>query len=280
MPKAVSGKVYLVGAGPGDPGLLTLKGKRCLEEAHVILYDRLVNEEILSFASPAAELIYCGKKAGGHSLLQRKIETVMIKQAAEGKIVVRLKGGDPFIFGRGSGEAEALRSAGIPYEVVPGVSSAIAAPAYAGIPLTHREYSSSVAIVTGHQACGGKGAVKWEQLGEAVDTLAILMGFANLRQNMNRLIESGCDPERPVALIRWATRPSQKVLVGTVMTIADMAEQHSFKAPAVIVVGNVVRLMDKARRVEKVLGSKRLDRSEASMASVKESFPIDCFPLA
>lgn len=245
MAGPILGKVYLVGAGPGDPDLLTLKGKRCLEDAEVILYDRLVDESILDFASAAAELIYCGKGAGNHSIPQREIEGIMMGRAREGRTVVRLKGGDPFIFGRGGEEAEALTTAGIPFEVVPGVSSAVAVPAYAGIPLTHRDYASSVAIVTGHKCCSGWGKVRWRELARAVDTLVILMGLEGLRENMSRLIEGGCNPERPVALIRWGTRASQEILAGTVGTIADMAEQKNFRPPVVIVVGDVVRMTGK-----------------------------------
>lgn len=236
------GKVYLVGAGPGDPGLLTLKGKSCLEKADVVLYDRLVDASILDFSSRDAELICVGKEPTRHSLRQREIESLMISRARAGKIVVRLKGGDPFIFGRGGEEAEALRRAGIPFEVVPGVSSAVAVPAYAGIPLTHRDYASSVAIVTGHKACGAKADVKWERLAGAVDTLVILMGLGNLRENMSRLMEGGCDPETPVAMVRWGTRPCQEALVGTVSTVADVAEEQKFRSPVVIIVGEVVRL--------------------------------------
>jgi uroporphyrinogen III methyltransferase / synthase len=236
------GTVYLVGAGPGDPDLLTLKGKNCLEQAEVILYDRLVSTELLKHAAESAELIYVGKQAGKHCAKQRAIEELLIRKAREGKIVVRLKGGDPFVFGRGGEEAAALKRAGIPYEIVPGVSSAMAAPAYAGIPVTHRSYASSVAIVTGHKASSSGGQVKWGEIARSVDTLVILMGLHNLREIMNRLLESGCDPQRPVALIHSATRPSQESLLGTVQTIADLAEQAKFKSPTVIVVGEVVRL--------------------------------------
>lgn len=246
MVKAVFGKVYLVGAGPGDPGLLTLKGKRCLEEAQVILYDRLVNAEILDFASPDAELIYCGKESDHHCLPQRDIEAIMMDRARQGKIVIRLKGGDPFVFGRGGEEAEALERAGIPFEVVPGVSSATAVPAYAGIPLTHRDCASSVAIVTGHKSCTGGGEVRWPALARAVDTLVILMGLGNLRENMSRLIEGGCSPARPAALVRWGTYASQQSLVGTVGTIADMVAENNFGPPAVIVIGEVVRFGNRA----------------------------------
>ncbi len=244
MAKPILGKVYLVGAGPGDPDLLTLKGKRCLENAEVILYDHLVSEALLSYAAPGAELIYSGKEAGNHCIPQREIEGLMIRGAREGKVVVRLKGGDPFIFGRGGEEAEALAKAGISFEVVPGVSSAIAAPAYAGIPLTYRGYTSSVAFVSGYKSCGGK-EVKWEELAHTVDTLVILMGLGNMRENMNRLLAGGCDPERPVAVVRWGTCASQQTLVGTVGTIADLAKKSSFQPPAVIVVGEVVRFSEK-----------------------------------
>ncbi len=236
------GKVYLVGAGPGDPDLITLKGKKCLEQAHAILYDQLVSNDLLEHAAENAELIYVGKQAGKHCANQRAIEALLIRKAREGKIVVRLKGGDPFVFGRGGEEAAALKQAGIPYEIVPGVSSAIAAPAYAGIPVTHRSCASSVAIVTGHEASNSSGQVKWGDVARSVDTLVILMGLRNLRKIMNRLLESGCEPQRPVALIHFATRPSQKSLLGSVQTIADLADQAKFQSPTVIVVGEVVRL--------------------------------------
>lgn len=240
MTANVLGKIFLVGAGPGDPGLLTLKGKRCLEAADVIFYDQLVNGELLEFAHAEAELIYVGKRAGKHCIEQRDIEALLIQKAREGKSVVRLKGGDPFVFGRGGEEAEALSAAGIPYEIVPGVSSAIAAPAYAGIPVTHRSCASSVAIVTGHKASDGCGGVKWRELARSVDTIVILMGLQNLREIMRQLLEGGCEPGRPVALVQSGTRPSQRALVATVATIADLAEQKGFRSPTVIVVGDVV----------------------------------------
>ena len=236
------GKVYLVGAGPGDPDLLTLKGKNCLDQAEVILYDRLVSTELLEHAVQSAELISVGKQAGKHCVNQREIEELLVHKAREGKMVVRLKGGDPFVFGRGGEEAAALKRAGVPYEIVPGVSSAIAAPAYAGIPITHRSCASSVAFVTGHEASNSSGQVKWSELTRSVDTLVILMGLHNLREIMHRLLESGCEPQRPVALIHAATRPSQKSVLGTVQTIADLADQAKLQSPTVIVVGEVVRL--------------------------------------
>ena len=238
----MTGKVYLVGAGPGDPDLLTLKGKNCLKQAEVILYDRLVSAELLEHVAQGAELIYVGKQAGKHCANQREIEQLLVRKAREGKLVVRLKGGDPFVFGRGGEEAAALKRAGIPYEVVPGVSSAIAAPAYAGIPVTHRSFASSVAIVTGHETSKGSDRVKWSELMRSVDTLVILMGLHNLREIMNRLMETGCEPQRPVALIHDATCPSQKTVFGTVQTIADLAQQTKLQRPTVIVVGEVARL--------------------------------------
>ncbi|HXK27074.1 MAG TPA: uroporphyrinogen-III C-methyltransferase [Candidatus Binatia bacterium] len=240
MTANILGKVFLVGAGPGDPGLLTLKGKRCLEAADVIFYDQLVDGELLEFAHAEAELIYVGKKAGAHCTDQREIESLLIRKAREGRIVVRLKGGDPFIFGRGGEEAEALSAAGIPYEIVPGVSSAIAAPAYAGIPVTHRSCASSVAIVTGHKASSGGSEVKWRELARSVDTIVILMGLQNLRQIMRQLLKGDCEPGRPVAVIQSGTRPSQRTLVATVATIADLVEGAGFKSPTLIVVGKVV----------------------------------------
>jgi uroporphyrin-III C-methyltransferase len=246
MTANILGKVFLVGAGPGDPELLTLKGKRCLEQADVIFFDDLVNRELLDHAVDA-ELIYVGKRASNHGTDQSEINNLVIGRARSGQNVVRLKGGDPFVFGRGGEEAQALQQAGIAYEIVPGVTSAVAAPAYAGIPLTHRVYGSSVAIVTGHRAEGGEGQVKWGELARGVDTLVILMGLHNLRKIMNRLLQTGCESDRPVAVIQSATRLSQKTLVGTVATIAGLAEQQDFRSPAVIVVGAVVRLRDELK---------------------------------
>jgi uroporphyrinogen III methyltransferase/synthase len=236
------GKVYLVGAGPGDPGLITVKGRRCIEAADVILYDQLVNGELLDHAAANCELVYVGKRSGSHCADQGAIDALLIDKARQGKMVVRLKGGDPFVFGRGGEEAQAVRAAGIPFEIVPGISSAIAAPAYAGIPVTHRLYASSVAVVTGHRA-SGKNA-NWRDLLRAVDTLVILMGRKNLRAIMERLLAEGCPPDRPVALIQSGTCPAQRIAIGTVTNIAGLAEQGSFGSPALIVVGEVVKLAD------------------------------------
>lgn len=247
------GKVYLVGAGPGDPELLTLKGKRCLQSADAILYDELANCELLAWADAQAELIYVGKKPGTHCAEQRHIEALLIRHARQGKTVVRLKGGDPFVFGRGGEEALALRAAGIPFEIVPGVSSAIAAPAYAGIPVTHRGRAASFAVVTGHDAA--KAAVDWAGLSRSVDTLVILMGLGNLAAIMKRLLDGGCEPRRPVALIQSGTGSQQAVVTGTVASITMLARQAKLLSPVTIVVGAVVGL---AEQIEWFTASKYL----------------------
>jgi len=269
MTANILGKVFLVGAGPGDPDLLTLKGKRCLEAADVILCDQLVNGELLEFAHADAELIYVGKRAGKHCVEQRDIEALLIQKAREGKNVVRLKGGDPFVFGRGGEEAQALSAAGIPYEIVPGVSSAIAAPAYAGIPVTHRSCASSLAIVTGHKASNGCGEVKWRDLARSVDTIVILMGLQNIREIMRQLLKGGCEPGRPVALIQSGTRPSQRTLVATVATIADLVEAAGFKSPTLIVVGEVVNIRRRLQWHESIVR----DDTLVAGCGVSESTP-------
>ena len=236
------GKVFLVGAGPGDPKLLTLKAFEALKAADVIIYDRLVNRAILKLASEKAEKIYVGKARGKHCFSQEKINELMIKAALEGKTVVRLKGGDPFLFGRGGEEAEALAEKGINFEVVPGVSSALAAPAYAGIPLTHRVYASSIAILTGSQAEDAGKPVQWEKLAGAVDTLVILMGLEPLQNISETLMRGGLSPDTPAAVIEWGTLKKQRVLIGKLSKIADEAYAKKFKPPAVIVVGEVANL--------------------------------------
>ena len=235
------GKVFLVGAGPGDPDLLTLKGKKCLERADVVLYDQLVNAALMEYAPKSTELIYVGKQAGKHCACQVEIEELLISRARQGKNVVRLKGGDPFVFGRGGEETEVLNRAGIPYEIVPGVSSAIAVPASAGIPLTHRAHASSAAIVTGHSSPAGKNTINWQALASAVDTLVILMGVQKLGEIMQRLLEGGCEAERPVAIIESGTLPSQRNITGTVGTITNLAANCQTQPPAVIVIGEVAR---------------------------------------
>ena len=237
------GKVYLVGEGPGDPGLMTVRGLRLLREAHVVVYDQLVNPVLLEDVSVHAERIFVGKKAGHHCIAQSEINSVLINYARRGFEVVRLKGGDPFVFGRGGEEAESLADAGIAFEVVPGVSSAIAVPAYAGIPLTHRKLASSFAVVTGHEAIKSQCAVDWAKLATAVDTLVVLMGLHNLPAIVDKLIANGRAPETPVAVIRQGTTGGQQAVVGTLIDIVD--KSAGLKAPALIVVGQVVKLQTK-----------------------------------
>jgi uroporphyrin-III C-methyltransferase len=239
----MTGRVFLIGAGPGDPGLLTLKAKDCLEQSDVVVYDRLVSPEILAFIPSHAERIYVGKEANNHTLPQEKIEALLVEKALRGYTVSRLKGGDPFVFGRGAEEAEALAAKGIPFEIVPGVSSAIAAPAYAGIPLTHRRLASGFHVVTGHECLHSTGT-PWQVLALSSQTLVILMGMKHLQEIADKLISYGRASDTPVAVVRWGTTSHQKVVVGTLATIAAVVEENQLKPPAVIVVGDVVRLRD------------------------------------
>ncbi|MGC9502682.1 uroporphyrinogen-III C-methyltransferase [Baaleninema sp.] len=237
------GKVYLVGAGPGDPGLLTVKAKTLLEGADVVLYDALVSPPILDFINPQAIRVHAGKRRGRHSLLQEDTTRLLIEYAQSHAVVVRLKGGDPFVFGRGGEEMEDLIEAGVPVEVVPGVTSGIAAPAYAGIPLTHRHYSSSVTFVTGHESVGKyRPKVNWEAIARGSETIVIYMGVRNLPQIVAQLLAAGKPPETPMALVRWGTRPDQEELVGTLGSIVSQVEETGFEAPAVAVIGNTVKL--------------------------------------
>ena len=237
---AINGKVYLVGAGPGDPKLITLKGMKCLQYADVVIYDLLINVKLLEHCPAHTEKIYGGKIMGEQEQRQAEIDDLMIRHARAGKMVVRLKGGDPFIFGRGGEEALTLVNAGIDFEIVPGITSAIAAPAYAGIPLTHRDYSSSIAFVTGHSAAlKASSSIRWEQLATGVDTLVILMGVGHLREIAERLIQHGRPPDTPISLVHWGTTPQQKTLEGTLVDIAQKAKTVDFRNPAAIVVGEV-----------------------------------------
>ena len=246
------GKVYLIGAGPGDIGLFTLKGLRCLKKAEVVVYDFHLNAQILNYIDHDAEFIYAGKRGGHHAMTQDEINRALIDKAMEGKLVCRLKGGDPFIFGRGGEEAEELVNAGIEYELVPGVSSSIAAPAYAGIPLTHRKYSSSFAVITGNEdADKGESTINWPHLSGSFDTLVFLMGVKNLHHITSKLLEHGKPSDTPVALVRWGTRPDQKTVVGTLTDIADKASAADIRPPAVMIVGNVVKLRDTLKWYEK-----------------------------
>ena len=240
------GKVYLVGAGPGDIGLFTLKGKECVERADVIIYDYLANAAILAFARPDTECIFVGKHGGSSIMPQEEINRLLTKKASEGKTIVRLKGGDPFIFGRGGEEAEHLAATGIPFEVIPGVTSAISVPAYAGIPLTHRKYSSSIGIVTGNEdAKKKKSAIAWDKIATGVDTIVILMGLRNLSSIVKNVTGNGRSPDTPAAVIQWGTTPEQKTVTGTLRNIVMRAKAEDIKPPAIIVIGEVVRLREK-----------------------------------
>jgi uroporphyrin-III C-methyltransferase len=241
--KKCLGKVYLVGAGPGDPGLLTLKGKGLLECADVVIYDALVSPQILAMINPQAEQINAGKRRGRHSKVQEETTQLLIEKAQTHAIVVRLKGGDPFVFGRGGEEMEDLVRAGVSVEVVPGVTSGIAAPAYAGIPLTHRNYSSSVTFVTGHESAGKyRPNVNWTAIAQGSETIVIYMGLHNLSYIVSELGQAGLTEQTPVALIRWGTRPDQEELIGTLGTIVAQVEAAQFEAPAIAIVGDVVDL--------------------------------------
>lgn len=247
-----NGKVYLVGAGPGDIGLLTIKGHRCLERADVVVYDYHLNAQVLNYARRNAEFIYAGKRGGHHAMTQDEINAALVRKAKEGKNVCRLKGGDPFVFGRGGEEAEVLAREGIEFEVIPGVSSIIAAPASAGIPLTHRDYSSSFAVVTGNEAATkSDSSIPWPHLALAHDTLVFLMAVKNMASITTRLIEAGRSPQTPTAVIRWGARPDQDTVVATLDTIAEAVEERQIKPPAVMVVGDVVSLRQQLRWYEK-----------------------------
>ena len=247
----MKGKVYLIGAGPGDPGLVTVKGTECIRVADVVVYDYLASPTLLKYAQKDAEIIYVGKKGGAHTLPQENINALLVDKAKAGRIVARLKGGDPFIFGRGGEEAEDLIAAGIPFEVVPGVTSAIAAPAYAGIPLTHRKFTSTVAFVTGHEdPTKETSGIDWTSIAKGIGTTVFLMGIRNLPDIAAQLIRHGKPSETPVALVRWGTTTAQVTVTGTLATIAADAERAGIKAPAVIVVGDVVRLRNSLKWFE------------------------------
>ena len=236
------GIVYLVGAGPGDPGLLTLRAKECIEEADVLIYDYLSNPEFLRMAKPGSERIYAGKKAKDHTLTQDQINALIVAKAKEGKVVTRLKGGDPVLFGRGAEEAAELAAAGIAYEIVPGVSSSIAGPIYAGIPVTHRSHASQLTIFTGHEdPTKAESSLDYEHLAKTPGTRVMLMGVERMMEITAELIKHGASPDTPVGLVRWATRGNQQTLVGTLGTIAEKVRETGFKAPAVCVIGDVVK---------------------------------------
>ncbi|WP_347549584.1 uroporphyrinogen-III C-methyltransferase [Pseudalkalibacillus hwajinpoensis] len=251
------GKVYLVGAGPGDIDLITVKGLKCIEKADVILYDRLINKDLLDYAKEDVELIYCGKLPNYHTLKQETINRFLVKHALKGKVVTRLKGGDPFVYGRGGEEAEALANHGIPFEIVPGITSGIAASAYAGIPVTHRELSSTFAFVTGHRKEGEEEELRWESLAKGIDTLAIYMGVKNLPYICSMLRKYGKKKDTPVALIHWGTTQTQQTVTGTLESITEEVEKARIQNPSMIVVGEVVNLRSKLSWFEKLSEEKQ-----------------------
>ena len=239
----MTGKVYLVGAGPGDPGLLTVKGKGILSQCDVVVYDALVSQPILNLICPTAERIFVGKARGAHTLPQDQITALLIEKAQTAAVVVRLKGGDPFMFGRGGEEMAELIEAGVEVEMVPGISAGMAAPAYAGIPVTHRQFSSAVLFVTGHEAVGKyRPAVNWAAVAQAAETLVIYMGIHNLQTITEGLLAGGREPQTPVAVIRWGTTPQQTVTLLSLEELQPRYEDLGLKPPAVVVVGPVVDL--------------------------------------
>jgi uroporphyrinogen III methyltransferase/synthase len=243
MASKQKGKVYLVGAGPGDPGLLTLKAKECIEKADAIVYDHLANPSFLQYAQSQSEIIYVGKEGSAHTMSQDEINRIMVDRSREGLMVVRLKGGDPFIFGRGGEEAQELVKAEIPFEVIPGVTSAIAVPAYAGIPLTHRDYTSTVAFVAGHEDPAKESSeIAWDKLATATGTLVFLMGVGNLPSIAKSLMDHGRSAETPVAVIQRGTVPQQRTVIGVLRDVAEKAKKEEIRPPAIIVVGEVVGL--------------------------------------
>ena len=245
-------KVYLLGAGPGDPGLLTLRARDILARADVVVYDHLANKAFLEYCRPDAEILYVGKRGGDHTLPQDAINALLVTRAREGKLVARLKGGDPFVFGRGGEEAEELAAAGCAFEVVPGVTSAVAAPAYAGIPITHRSFASSVSFITGHEdQAKDASSLNWEAFARSGSTLVFFMGVKNLPVISENLIRAGLSPDTPAALIRWGTTCLHKTLTATLATIPDAAVRQGVTPPALLVIGGVVTLHDTLAWFEK-----------------------------
>jgi len=268
--KPHNGKVYLVGAGPGDPGLLTVKGLECIRKAEVLVYDYLASPALLKYAPETAERIYVGKKGGDHTLSQEEINALLVEKARTGRVVTRLKGGDPFIFGRGGEEAEVLVEAQIPFEIVPGVTSAIAAPAYAGIPLTHRSHTATVAFVTGHEdPTKETSGIDWPSLARGIGTVVFLMGVKNLPHIVAQLRTHGKPADTPAALVRWGSTTRQQTVSGTLENIVRRVEAAGLKAPAIIVVGTVASLREKLTWFERrpLLGRRILVTRARAQAS-------------
>src|SRR5438876_1196510 len=246
------GMVYLVGAGPGDAGLLTLRGAELLSRAEVVVYDALVNSELLRLAPKSAEIIYGGKRARAHAIPQDQLNQLLISKAREGKIVVRLKGGDPYVFGRGGEEAVQLADAGIPFEVVPGVSSFVAVPNYAGVPLTHRDFCSKLTLITGHEDPAKEASsIDWVQVARTPGTKVVMMGTDRIGQIAEMLVAHGTPAETPIAMVRWGTTGRQQSIEGTLATIADVAAREKIAPPTVAVIGEVVKLRSKLNWFER-----------------------------
>jgi uroporphyrinogen III methyltransferase/synthase len=276
--------VYLVGAGPGDPRLITIRGKMLLERAEVLIYDYLASRKLLKYVPKDAELIYAGKRGGvKHTHTQEEINQMLVDRALAGRRVVRLKGGDPFIFGRGGEEIEALVKAGIAFEVVPGVTSATAAATYAGIPITHREYTSTVAFVTGHEDPSKPNSnIAWDKLATGVGTIVIYMGIKNLKSITEKIIKYGRDPLTPVAVVRWASTSEQRTVVGNLENIAEVVQKNNIKPPSLVVIGEVVSLRDTINWYEKrALFGRRIvvtrTREQASeLVNLLENYGAEC----
>jgi uroporphyrin-III C-methyltransferase len=258
------GKVYLVGAGPGDPGLLTIRAAELIRAGDVIVYDRLIHEGVFAYAKPSAQTIYMGKALGCHASRQDEIHQLLVEKAREGKIVIRLKGGDPFLFGRGGEEVEYLAEHGVPFEVIPGVSSCLSAPLSAHIAVTHREASSSVAIVTGHNAIGNHERVNWEALSK-LDTVVFLMGVHNVETIARKLMAAGRSPQTPAAMIQMAYWDGEHVVTGTLQTIAADIKRAGLEPPATLVVGEVVRLRERLRTLIAANSAKSQTKEEGML---------------
>lgn len=287
IPHSPSGTVYLVGAGPGDPRLITVRGQELLRAADVVVYDHLVSPRLLTVCSPHAKLVYVGKEADRHTARQQTINRLLVREARAGKTVVRLKGGDPFVFGRGGEEALSLARAKIAYEVVPGVTSAIGVPAYAGIPVTHRGLSSSFAVITGHEDPTKEGsAIKWTQLATSCDTVVCLMGVGKLPMIAAQLIRHGRRGSTPCAVIEWGTAPRQRTVTGTLRTITGLAKRATVQPPAILVVGQVVKLRRHLRWVERrplfgarILVTRASDKAEELVEQLETlGAEVECLP--